>query len=235
MSNLLNAHSVFLRWKGRIEGFTSLALMVPLVAFAASSGAGSFNPSQYLTPALKYSVIGKGLSLIYEPQLVSMATRVNQEMKSNRFELIDTNRSPMASIGFFSTPSEVSPTVRFLGATARVNITLTYFPDDESGRLGDAMDAFGKDLLKILGDTLASVQDIGVRGAVLILIYSKDDLSNPNYFKDAEAVVIFIPKDTLLQFNGFRMRFDKLFEQSEVFSFKGADQIQNLFTEFLAG
>jgi len=213
----------------------AIIIVVPFISFGGRTGDSSFNPSLFVTPALKYSLIGKGLGLAYEPQLYSMATRIHQEMKSNRFELLDVNRSPMASIGFFANPSETTPTIRFLGVTARVNIKLNYFPDTDGGRLSDAMDAFGKDLLVILGDTLATVQDIGVRGAVLILIYSKADLSDPNYYNDAEAVAVFIPKDTLQQFNSYKIRFNQLFDMSEMFVFKGSDQIQTLFSEFMQG
>jgi hypothetical protein len=129
----------------------------------------------------------------------------------------------------------LTPSIRFLGVTARVNILLTYFPDTDGGRLADAMDAFGKDLLVILGSTLSSMQDLSVRGAVLILIYSKAKLSDPNYYDQAEAVAIFIPRETLQQFNSFRIRFDTLFSQSEIFSFKGRSEIQTMFNEFMKG
>ena len=212
-----------------------IILVAPFISFGGKPGSSSFNPSLFVTPALKYSLIGKGLSLAYEPQPYSMATRIHQELSSSRFELLDVNRSPMASVGFFANPSETTPTVRFLGVTARVNIKLNYFPDTDGGRLSDAMDAFGKDLLVILGDTLGTVQDIGVRGAVLILIYSKAELSDPNYYNEAEAVAVFIPKDALQQFNAYKIRFNQLFEMSEMFVFKGNEQIETLFNEFMQG
>jgi len=220
-------------WK--VLRICALLLVLPFIGNSGSPGSVSFNPNLYITPALKYSVLGKGLALMYEPQLVSMATRINQEMKSDRFELIDLNTSPMGSIGLFSSPSSLTPSIRFLGVTARVNILLTYFPDTDGGRLADAMDAFGKDLLVILGSTLSSMQDLSVRGAVLILIYSKAKLSDPNYYDQAEAVAIFIPRETLQQFNSFRIRFDTLFSQSEIFSFKGRSEIQTMFNEFMKG
>ena len=189
----------------------------------------------YLTPALKYSMLGKSLAVMYEPQLVSMALRIEEELKSPRFELLDTTTSPMASIGFFQNPASVSPTVRFLGIIARVNIKLTCFPDTEAGRLSSAMDVFGKDLLRILGDTLTNIQDLSIRGAVLILIYSKAELTDPSYYQQAEAIVMFIPREVLSEFNAFRMRFNQLFAQSEIFSFKGEHQIQVLLNEFLRG
>ena len=142
----------------------TILIMYPLLTLAGQALNQAFNPSLFLTPTLNYSVVGKGLALMYSPQMVSMATRINQEIKSDRFEMIDTSHSPMASIGFFSSPTSLTPTARFLGVTAAVNVSLTYFPDTDSGRLGDAMDAFGKDLLTILGGTLGTVQDIGIRG-----------------------------------------------------------------------
>jgi len=215
--------------------FIMPSLIFPILPFPMGPKEEGFNPNLYLTPTLKYSVIGKGLSLMYEPQLVSMVNRINQELKSERFELIDVNRSPMASIGFFANPSSLTPSVRFLGVTARVNIKLSYFPDNDWGRMADAMDAFGKDLLTIIGDTLGGMQEIGVRGAVLVLLYSKLTLNDPNYYEQAEAVVIFIPRETLNEFNAFRLKFNQLYEQSEIFAFKGKDQIKVLFEEFLQG
>jgi len=225
----------FKKLSSRTRVIGTIIIMYPLLTLAGQAMDQMFNPTLYITPTLKYSVIGKGLALMYEPQMISMVTRINQEIKSDRFEMIDTSRSPMASIGFFSSPTSLTPTARFLGVTARVNISLTYFPDNDAGRLGDAMDAFGKDLLNILGGTLGAMQDLGVRGAVLILIYSKAQLNDPDYFNQAEAIVMFIPRDALQQFNSFKIRFDKLFEQCEFFSFKGQDQIQILFNEFLSG
>jgi hypothetical protein len=224
------------RLRLKIAALAAIVVVAPFISFGGNPGSdSSFNPNLFVTPALKYSVIGKGLGLMFQPQLYSMAMRIHQEMKSNRFELMDINHSPMASIGLFADPSETSPTVRYLGVTARVNIKLNVFPDTDSGRLSSAMDAFGKDLLVILGDTLTNVQDVGIRGVVLVLIYSKLDLSDPNYYNDAEAVAIFIPRDTLKEFNAFRIRFNQLFDMSEMFMFKGNDQIQTLLNEFLQG
>ncbi len=193
-----------------------------------------FNPNLYLTPALRYSLVGKGLALRYEPQLVSMAVQINDELACDRFELVNTSLSPMASIGFFASPT-LGASIRFLGVIARVNIKLTYFPDTDAGRLGSALDAFGKDLLRILGNTLSNIPDPSVRGAVLILIYSKAQLSDPNYFQQAEAVVIFISREVLAEFNAFRIRFNQLFNMSEIYSFKGEHQIQIMLNEFLQG
>jgi len=217
-----------------------ILLLIFLLVFSASSPSKSnkkktANLKIYLTPALRYSILGKGFAMMYEPQLVSMAMAIEEELSNPRFELLDTTTSPMASIGFFQNPASVSPNVRFLGVIARVNIKLTYFPDTEAGRLSSAMDAFGKDLLRILGDTVSNIQDPSIRGAVLILIYSKAELNAPDYYQQAEAIVMFIPREVLNEFNAFRIRFNQLFAQSEIFSFKGENQIQVLLNEFLRG
>jgi len=221
-------------WRARTVITVALVIFFPYIPSAGGPN-DNFNPNLYITPTLKYSIVGKGLALMYEPQLLSMAARINKDMKSNRFELIDVNRSPMGSIGFFASPSSSNPTARYLGVTARVNIKLTYFSDSDAGRLSDAMDAFGKDLLGILGQTLSGMQEIGVNGVVLIIIYGKLDLKDPNYWTDAEAMAIFIPKGPLQEFNGLRLRFSQLYDQSEMFMFKGDDQIQNMFKDFMKG
>ena len=223
-----------MKWRIKIVLIITLVIFFPFIPSAGGPN-DNFNPNLYITPTLKYSIIGKGLALMYEPQLLSMAARINKDMKSNRFELIDVNHSPMGSIGFFSNPASAEPSIRYLGVTARVKINLTYFPDTDAGRLSDAMDAFGKDLLGILGDTLGGMQEIGVRGVVVILIYSKVSLNDPNYYKDAEAVVLFIPKESLKEFNSLRLRFSQLYDQSEMFMYKGDDQIQYMFDDFMKG
>jgi len=224
-----------MRVRFKIAVLAAIVVIAPFISFGGRPGSDSFDPGLFVTPALKYSVMGKGLGLMYEPQLLSMTRRVHEEVQSNRFELLDINRSPMASIGFFQNPSDASPTIRFLGLTARVKINLTYFPDTDGGRLSDAMDAFGKDLLTIQAQTLGSVQEVGVRGVVLVLIYGKRELADPEYYTDAEAIAVFIPKEVLEQFNAYKIRFNQLFEMSEMFVFKGNEQIQTLLGEFLRG
>jgi hypothetical protein len=220
-----------MNWRTRLVLIITLAILFPYIPSAG--GPDNFNPNLYVTPTLKYSIVGKGLALMYEPQLQSMAARINKDMKNPRFELIDVNRSTMGSIGFFASPSSATPTARYLGVTARVKINLTYFPDTEAGRLSDAMDAFGKDLLGILGQTLSGMQ--GVNGVVVIIIYGKLDLKDPMYWSDAEAMAIFIPTAPLQEFNGLRLRFSQLYDQSEMFMFRGEDQIQNLLKNFIKG
>jgi hypothetical protein len=228
----MNTNGHKMNWRVRIVITISLVVFFPYIPSAGGPN-DNFNPNLYITPTLKYSIIGKGLALMYEPQLLSMAARINKDMRSPRFELIDVNRSPMGSIGFFASPSSATPTARYLGVTARVNIKLTYFSDTDAGRLSDAMDAFGKDLLGILGQTMGGMQ--GVNGVVLILVYSKLDLKDPNYWTDADAMAIFIPAGPLQEFNGLRLRFSQLYDQSEMFMFKGDDQINNLFKDFMKG
>lgn len=223
-----------MKWRNKIILTILLVIFFPYIPSAGGPN-DNFDPALYLTPTLKYSMIGKGMALMYEPQLVSMAARINKEMRSSRFELIDVNHSPMGSIGFFESPSSQSPTQRYLAVTARVKINLKYFPDTDAGRLSDAMDAFGKDLLGITGNTLSGMKEVGVRGVAVIIIYNKIDLSDPDYYKDCESVAIFIPRELLNEFNSFRLKFSQLYDQSEMFMFKGEGQMSTLFDQLMKG
>jgi len=193
------------------------------------------NRAFYLTPQDNYSRIGKSLAIRYQRELFDLANRVQEELQSERFELLDLNQSPMAGVGFWINPSIFVPETRFIGICARMNIKLNYFPDNEWGRLSSALDAFGKDLIKILGEELENIPDPSVKGVVLILIYSKAGLKNPNYFNQAEAVAIYIPRESLKKFNSFAITYNTLFSQSEYYYFRGLYQIQILLNEFLRG
>ena len=208
-----------------------------LIVILKKEGLGQelFDSGWYLTPQNNYSRMGRSLGICYQRELIDLANRVQQELQSQRFELLNINQSPMAGVGFWINPSIFVPETRFIGICARVNIRLDYFPDNEWGRLSSALDAFGKDLIKILGQELENIPEPSVKGAVLILIYSKAKLKDPNYYNQAEAVAIYIPRDTLKKFNSFVITYNTLFSQSEYYYFRGLYQIQILLNHFLRG
>jgi len=205
-------------------------ILIPLAALAEKPG-----PEIYLTPLDQYSRMGRGLALRHEQELCSMALRIGEEIRSERFEVLDLSRSPLGGIGFWSNPSVLVPEPRYLAAMARVNVRLVYFPDNNWGRVGDALDAFGKDLLRILGETVEEINDNQVRGAVMVLVYSKEELGSPDYWSRAEAAVFFIPRPALKKFNSNRMTFQELFDLSDIYVFKGPEEIDILFNQFLKG
>jgi len=210
-------------------------VMTAMILLPLAAPAEKPKPEIYLTPLDQYSRMGKGLALRHEQELVSMAFRVNEEIQSDRFEMLDLSRSPMGGIGFWSNPSVLVPEPRYLAAMARVNVKLIYFPDNNWGRVGDALDAFGKELLRILGETVEEINDNQVRGAVMVLVYSKDELSDPQYWTHAEAAVFFIPREALKKFNTHRMTFQELFDLSDIYVFKGPEEIEILLTQFISG
>jgi len=210
-----------------------LASAASLLSFAAV--AQTPKAELYLTPLDQYSRIGRSLAIRHGTELAAILSQVTGEIRSNRFELINLDQSPMAGIGFWANPGVLAPEARYLGLAARMNVRLIYFPDNNWGRPGDALDAFGKDLLRILNDSLSMINDNSVRGAVMVLVYSKAGLGDPLYWERAEAAVFYIPREPLRKFNLNRMTFQQLFDQSDIYVFKGPEQIQILFNEFLGG
>lgn len=182
-----------------------------------------------------YSPVGRNLITQYQREIFNLAQKANQIFPWTRFELLDLSQSPMGAVGFWVNPIGQISEERFLGLCARVNIKLNYFPDNQWGRLADALDAFGKDLLRILGEELENIPDPKVKGAVLVLIYSKKELWEPNYFNHAEAIAIYIPRNSLKKFNSFLLTYNLLFSQAEYYYFQGAYQIRFLLNEFLKG
>ena len=225
-----------MKWN-KIEWIVAVAavIMFPLAVLGQKTGQNAQNPELYLTPDSAYSRTGKNLAARFHSELLSMASKVNQEFKPDRFELLDINQVKSGGIGFWINPNMLVPDARYLAVAARVNIRLPYFPDSEWGRVGDGLDAFGKDLMQISGFYLDEIQDTSVRGVVIVLIYSKAELNDPAYWDQAEAIAIYIPRNTLNVFNAHRLTVSKLFDQSDIYVFKGPEQLQFLFSEFLHG
>jgi len=194
-----------------------------------------FNPELYLMPFSSYTRFGRSLAQMYQPELVSMVLAIKNEIKSGRFELMDLNHSPKGGAGFWTNPAVFSPHLRYLGVIARVNIRLPYFPDSTPGRMTDALDAFGKDLFRIMGNTLDKIPDSSIKGIVLIIIYSKAELNDPKFYEQAEALVVFISRDDLKKYNSFRISLQKLFDRSDYYYFYGQEQINILLNEFIRG
>jgi len=223
-------------WNGAVKlGWAIIILTLPHALLSQKSDQNEFCPEAFITPLPNYSSLGKALAMRYEPELILMALRAKQELKTDRIELLDWCQSPSASIGFRTDPYLLAADARFLSLSARVNIKLHYFPDNDWGRMGDAIDAFGKDLLKVLGRSLDSIPENSVRGVALVLIYSKQELNDPGYYDYAEALVIFIPRDTLKKFNSCKLTLNRLLEDSDIYAFKGSNQIQLMLTDFLRG
>jgi len=211
-------------------------LIFPMLVLAENPPAkDNFDPSLCLTPLSSYTRIGKSLAVLYQPELLAMLEQIHREIKSDRFEIMDLNHSPVGGAGFWIHPRVLAPSTRFLGIAARINIQLPYFPDSGPGRLTDALDAFGKDLFKILGDALLKMPDNSIKGVIVVLIYSKAELTDPKYFEQAEAGVVYISRESLRKFNSFQLTYQKLFDQSEFYFFHGQDQIQVLLNDFLRG
>jgi hypothetical protein len=225
-----------MKWNKIKRMVEAAAIMIfPLLVFGQETRQNGLNPELYLTPDSTYSRSGKSLATLFHPELVSLASKINQEIKSDRFELVNSNQSRTGGVGFWSNPNMLVPDAKYLGVAARVNIRLPYFPDSEWGRVGDGLDAFGKDLLKIAGASLEAIPDTSVKGVALVMIYSKADLNDPAYFDQAEAIVIYVPRSTVNVFNAHRLTVAKMFDQSDIYVFKGPQEIQFMFSEFLHG
>jgi len=210
------------------------ALVLPIGSLPGKTPL-SFDAVNYLTPDCQYSNPGKCLANKYMSQLVAMGSNIKSEIATPRFEFIDVNRSKVGGIGFWVNPNSGDPDIRYLGVAARVNIKCNNFPDNDWGRMGDALDAFGKDLFKIMGTTLNAMPDANIRGIAVVMIYSKAEMGDPAYYDQAESFVIFIPRESLQKFNSFSLSMNQLFEQSDTYSFRSKDQIQMVFTDFLRG
>jgi hypothetical protein len=221
--------------KMRMAVAATAVIMFPLMALGQKNRESLSNPELFLTPDKVYSRIGKNLSQRYEPELLSLASKVNQSFKPDRFELLDVLQTRSGGIGFWINPNMLVPDARYLAIAARINIRLPYFPDSEWGRVGDGLDAFGKDLIKLAGESLAEIQDPSVKGAVIVMIYSKAELNDPAYWDQAEAIVLFVPRNTLDTFNAHRLSVAKMFDQSDMYVFKGPQEIQFMLNEFLHG
>jgi len=213
-----------------------IAGIFPIIAWAENpQNDDNFNPYLYLAPGSNYSRMGKSLAQRYEPEMISMIGRIHREIKSDRFEMMDLNQSPAGGVGFWINPEILARDSRFLGVIAKVNIKLPYFPDSDAGRICDALDAFGKDLFIIIEETLDQIPDNSVKGAVVILIYSKSRLEDPNFMDQAEISVMFISREDLKKYNHHQLSLQKLFDRVDFYYFHTQDQIRFFFKYFLHG
>ncbi len=213
----------------------AMAVMIPLIADSQTPPEKGIDPSLYLTPISIYSRIGKSLAIRYQPELIAMIDRIQREIGSDRFQIMDLDQSPNGGVGFWVNPDVMAPDHRFLGIAARVNIQLPYFPDSGAGRVCDTLDAFGKDLFVILQDTLDRIPDNSVQGVAVVLIYSKSRLDDPNFMEKAEISMMFINRDDLKKYNGHQFTLQTLFNRTDFYYFQTRDQIRFFFDHFLRG
>ncbi len=219
------------------EVSTTAILVVMALATATQAQSepakGSQNPSLYLTPAYLYSGTGKDLAQKYQPELAAMVGRIQHELKSERFEIMDLSHTPLGGVGLWSNPQMPDPEARYLGVVAKINIRLPYFPDTEPGRMTDALDTFGLDLFRIMDQTLEQIPDPSVKGVAVVLVYSKSDLDDPKFYDQAETATVFISRERLREFNTYQMTLQKLFDQSIGYYFSGQEARQIIFNYLL--
>ena len=80
-----------------------------------------------------------------------------------------------------------------------------------------------------LSKKLDKINDPGLAGGGLVFIYSKQPIDSPSYYQTAEALALFMPRQSVSLFAQYRMTNQTLFSQSEMFGIlQGADQVSTL-------
>ena len=202
------------------------AMLVPIAIFA-QSGAVITPAGSYTDPAWREKAAAAA------PAFSRLQSACAAKFPADGFRFLTTAESSFGGIGFWPNPVNFGSPSRFLGVGARLQVpppsSGRSFPDTDTGRILTILDAYGKDTITLMAKELTGMNDPQIAGGVIIFIYGKRPLSDPAFESDAEALGLFIPRQTLIAFAELRMTVQTLFSQSEMLPiFKGAEQITNL-------
>jgi len=168
----------------------------------------------------------KKLAKKYNSKLRSLQSSLSGRFGRGRYRLMTTGETNVGGIGFWKNPAGYDD--RYVCAFARVQMPRSsMFPDTKSGRVLTVMDAYGKDSIYKLANTLRSVDD--AEGAAVIFIYGNGNPGDPSFDNSAEAMGLFMPRDSVLRFANLQMTIRALFSSStQLPVLKGGSQIRSL-------
>jgi hypothetical protein len=211
---------------GKIRWLVLIAAAVPILLLAQGG--------EVVTPAGAYTDPGwRQKAASFGGNLTRIQSEIGAKFQPGAFQLLNTGESSAGGIGLWPNPVNFGQPARYLGVFARVQLpppsTGRSFPDTESGRILTVMDTYGKETIGMMARELASMSDPQLAGGALIFIYCKRPPTDPAFEQEAEALALFVPRQTLTAFAELRMTIQTLFSQSETLPiFSGADQITNL-------
>jgi len=166
-------------------------------------------------------------------RLVEIKKRLPAGYGPGRMHLLTTAESAVGGVGFWGNPTRFGSPQRYLGIFARVQCPEPSsgrpFPDTQTGRVMAIMDAYGKHAIKVTADELEKMPDQQIAGAVMIFIYAKKPVTDPGFEENAEALALFMPRQSVKQFAALRMTIHTLFSSSQMLPiFQGAEQMEQL-------
>lgn len=212
-----------------------LILTAALLSVPAGTGAGS---GVVITPAGSYSDSEwKALAGKHAGNLQSFQRGIQGKFSGRPAKLLTTDESSIGGIGFFPNPLSYGEKPRYLGMFARVRLPASSpFPDTDTGRVLSMMDVYGKDCIYTMASELKKMNDPMIKGGALVVIYGKNgDVNSAAFDQNAEALVMYIPRDSVMRFANLEMTIQSLFQSSKQLPiFKGGAQIENLRTVILA-
>jgi len=233
----LEKGSHILSFLNRAEKMQNLAVMVIFTVALTSSmiyKARAQAGGQIITPTAKYTDPSwQQKASSYQGNLSRMQRDLQARFKPGQFQLLTTGESAVGGVGFWPIPVRFGEPSRYLAVFARVQVppptTGRAFPDTQTGRILTIMDAYGKETINMMAREIKAAPDPLLAGGALLFIYSKKPVGDPEFEQTAEALALFMNKDSLTKFAELRMTMQSLFSQSEMLPiFAGQDQIQNL-------
>lgn len=200
------------------------AVLLPLLLVAQ---AASILTSSYSDPSWQ-QLAGK-----YRANLERTHKDIAGSYRADQVHFLVAGESTVGGVGFWASPFVFGDPNRYLCVFARVRCpdpsSGRPFPDTQVGRIMTIMDAYGKNSIGVLARELKSMPDPQIVGAAMIFIYDRKPVTDPGFEQNAEAMAIFMPRDSVLRFAELRMTLQSLFSQSEMLPvFQGAEQINNL-------
>ncbi|OGP60007.1 MAG: hypothetical protein A2V67_00895 [Deltaproteobacteria bacterium RBG_13_61_14] len=209
-------------------GPQALAIIIYPQAYSTTS------VPEVITPVSLYSNVRmKSVAALYRLNQEHVV-KAAEQFPPDSFRLLTTAESSVGGVGFWMNPAQFGNPDRYLGVFAKVVVPgNTPFRNDQPGRVAAVMDRYGKPALEALAKELSMIPDPGIKGGALIFVFSREPLSSPSFFDNAEAMVLYIPKPDLITFSQYRLTLQALFNQSDLFMFEGADQMQTLTRLFI--
>jgi hypothetical protein len=217
-----------------MKSMTRTALAALMVAGAAVPLLLWAQQGQVITPLSAYSDPGwRGKAGTCQGQFARMQSELGGKLQAGQYQLLTTAESSVGGIGLWPNPVNFDSPARYFAVFMRVQVpppsTGRAFPDTQTGRVMMIMDAYGKATISVLSTQLKSVNDPQVAGGAMIFIYGKKPVTDPSFEQSAEAIALFMKKDSVIAFAELRMTLQTLFSQSEMLPIlEGQDQIQNL-------